>query len=107
MAQEDRSRQEQEREEKIRARAHRMWLEEGQPEGRAHEHWERARILVEIEEAGDVGRIPLPKDANAGPWGDPVEPAVAFENQGEFPTVVDQGEEQAPRLPKRRKGRGG
>jgi hypothetical protein len=29
---------------RIRERAFRMWLEEGHPEGRAEEHWERARI---------------------------------------------------------------
>ena len=35
------------REEKIRERAHRMWEEEGRPEGRAADHWQRAAREVE------------------------------------------------------------
>ena len=35
---------------RIRERAHALWEEEGRPEGRAEEHWERARRLVEAEE---------------------------------------------------------
>jgi hypothetical protein len=31
----------------IRAQAHRLWEEEGRPEGRAEEHWYAARRLVE------------------------------------------------------------
>jgi hypothetical protein len=36
----------------IRQRAYQIWEEEGRPEGKAEEHWERARQLVEDEEAG-------------------------------------------------------
>jgi hypothetical protein len=35
---------------RIRDRAYALWEEEGRPEGRAAEHWERARRLVEAEE---------------------------------------------------------
>ena len=35
--------------EKIRARARRMWEQEGRPEGRAEEHWARARRQVDAE----------------------------------------------------------
>jgi hypothetical protein len=31
----------------IRAQAHRLWEEEGRPEGRAEAHWHAARKLVE------------------------------------------------------------
>lgn len=40
----------QDKEHKIRERAHALWLEEGSPTGRHEEHWERA--TREIEEAG-------------------------------------------------------
>lgn len=38
------------REERIRERAHRIWEEEGRPEGRAHEHWLRAETTLADEE---------------------------------------------------------
>ena len=34
-------------EQRIRAQAHRLWEEEGRPEGRAEAHWDAARRLVE------------------------------------------------------------
>ena len=33
----------------IRARAHQLWEQEGRPEGRAEDHWYKARKLVEVE----------------------------------------------------------
>jgi len=33
-------------EQRIRERAYRIWLEEGQPEGRANEHWRLAEFAV-------------------------------------------------------------
>jgi uncharacterized protein YjbJ (UPF0337 family) len=39
------------RESKIRERAHRIWQEEGSPEGRAHSHWHQAEKEVDAEEA--------------------------------------------------------
>jgi len=39
------------REDRIRQRAYLIWLEEGQPEGREKEHWERAeRNVARMEE---------------------------------------------------------
>jgi hypothetical protein len=38
------------REEQIRQRAHRMWEEEGRPEGRHAEHW--ARAAAELDGGG-------------------------------------------------------
>jgi hypothetical protein len=88
------------REQRIRERAYQMWEEAGRPEGRSEEFWERARILTEFEDSPEVGRVPVPKE---GPWGEPVEPIIAIENQGEIPTLVDQGEQQAPERPRRRR----
>lgn len=41
---------ESEQEQRIRERAFRLWIDEGQPEGRDKEHWERAE-----KELGGVG----------------------------------------------------
>jgi hypothetical protein len=35
----------------IQQRAYQIWEEEGRPEGKATEHWEKARQLVEDDEA--------------------------------------------------------
>jgi hypothetical protein len=37
-------------ERRVRERAHQLWVDEGHPQGRADEHWERARELVEKED---------------------------------------------------------
>lgn len=41
------------REARIRHRAHAIWEKEGRPEGRDREHWERATAEVEAEERAD------------------------------------------------------
>lgn len=54
-------------EERIRERAHALWVEAGQPEGRAEEFWHRAREEIELaarapqEFAGETGAPPLPE----------------------------------------------
>lgn len=40
------------REARIRARAHRLWEEEGRPEGRAEQHWREAARQTAAEDAG-------------------------------------------------------
>jgi hypothetical protein len=35
---------------RIRERAHALWEEDGRPEGRADEYWERARRFIEAED---------------------------------------------------------
>ena len=35
---------------RIRERAYVLWEEDGRPEGRAEEYWERARRFIEAEE---------------------------------------------------------
>jgi hypothetical protein len=87
-------------EERVRARAYKLWLEEGCPEGRAEVHWDQARELVAIEENLALTLKPVPRDDELGPYGEPVEPLAPAENTGETPTMVDQGEEQT--IPHRR-----
>lgn len=80
------------REQRIRTRAFYIWLDEGCPEGRAEAHWDMATELVAIEDNYDVA-LKRVQDAPSTPAGEPVEPLVAIENAGEFPTLTDQGEE--------------
>lgn len=56
-----------EQEERIRARAFQLWNEEGQPEGKEAEHWERAR--AEIEGGNGRGETVAnpPKEVALGP----------------------------------------
>lgn len=39
------------REDRIRARAHQIWLDEGQPSGNEQRHWEQAAADVDAEDA--------------------------------------------------------
>lgn len=97
-------------EERIRERAYRLWIEEGQPQGKDAEHWERARELLALESDPEEGKEkPDEGYNNPGPWGEPVEEAAILENQGEFPTMTDQGEQEPPkkRRPKVSKSRNG
>jgi hypothetical protein len=41
----------QDREERIRQRAHEIWEQEGRPEGQAQTHWERAAQELDREDA--------------------------------------------------------
>lgn len=82
-----------EREERIRERAHRLWEEEGRPDGRAEDHWFQAKEIVALEDGHDEALKPI------GSGGEPAEPIEALTNAGEFPTLTDQGEMQPPHLP--------
>lgn len=73
--------------ERIRDKAYELWTAEGQPHGRDEAHWEQAREIVATQDSQRATL--LPRTAGAG---EPEEPAIAFENQGEFPTLTDQGE---------------
>ena len=84
--------------ERVRQRAHRLWVEEGCPEGRSEVHWQKARELVAIEDNQKATLKPVPDPERPGR--EPVEPLAAVENAGEFPTLTDQGEGQA--VPARR-----
>ena len=73
-------------EQRIRARAHQIWEQEGRPQGREHDHWEKARILVSIED-DKSSRKPVEPERP--------EPAQVMENLGEFPSApIDEGDRQ-------------
>jgi hypothetical protein len=73
-------------EERIRAKAHELWVEEGRPEGREDVHWERARTLVAIEEDRTTLKPVAPPIS---------EPLEVQDNLGEFPgPMTDQGDRQ-------------
>jgi hypothetical protein len=92
---------------RIRERAYHLWQDEGCPDGRADAHWDMARELVAIEDNQLLATKPNPQrfDIRRDPrTGEPVEPLTAVENQGEFPTLTDQGEEQAYPIPEAQAG---
>ena len=85
------------REERIRAKAYQIWLDEGCPNGRDEAHWERARQLVAIEDNPESGRMPIPDGDQVGEWGEPVEDSeIAANSVGELPTTVDEDEQAYP-----------
>lgn len=81
---------EQDLERRIRERAHRIWEDEGRPDGRKSEHWELARFAIAQEDAQPKMLRPIEAPES--------EPIIAVANQGEFPTLTDQGEQQNPAL---------
>lgn len=89
----------QQRSAKIRERAWHLWEEAGRPAAGAEAFEEEAAQLVAIEQAPHAGTIPLSQSLSE-PEAEPIE---ALENQGEFPTLTDQGE--ASSGPKRRSDR--
>ncbi len=73
---------------RIRERAYHLWEQEGRPDGRDADYWERARELVGMEESPAAGQIPV--------HGEIAEEASIQANLGEFPDrFTDQGEHQA------------
>lgn len=76
----------QEQIERQRERAYFLWQQDGCPEGRADEYWERAGELIGMENNPDAGQVS--PDAPEYP-----EEATLQENLGEFPDrLADQGE---------------
>jgi hypothetical protein len=82
-------------EQQLKARAKALWQADGSPPGKMDDYIERAKELFANELNGEVARIPVKElpDPNSEPYGQPVEPLEAVKNQGEFPTLTDQGEE--------------
>lgn len=72
-------------EQRIRERAHKIWNDEGQPEGKENEHWELAKFAIAQEDA-----LPTMLKSPELPRPEPIE---AVENLGEFPTLTDQGDQ--------------
>jgi hypothetical protein len=86
---------------RVRERAKHLWREAGRPGSGPESFLEEAKTILAIEDNPEAGRESLKKGYNnPGPWGEPVEEAkVALDNEGEFPTMTDQGEQQSPRAP--------
>jgi hypothetical protein len=71
-------------EQRIRARAYQLWQDDGEPEGRAADHWDKARILVAIQDDKTSLKRVAP---NAS------EPLEIQDNLGELPgPLTDQGD---------------
>ncbi len=89
------------RDARIRARALRLWRQDGKPPGAEAAYLERARELIAIEDHPQSGLLPNPAAPGARPA--PVEEAWVQENLGEFPSrFTDQGNRpQAPAARKR------
>lgn len=68
--------------EKVRRRAHAIWLDEGMAHGRDQEHWHQAEQEITAEEAEGVSpkageaASPAAKSAEASPVKGPVAPAT-------------------------------
>ncbi len=79
---------------RITARARQLWEQAGSPPSRtAADYRDQAAELVAIEDNKHVGRLPNPlADESERPFGEPAEPTLAVRNQGEFPTLTDEGE---------------
>jgi hypothetical protein len=100
-------------ERRIREKAERLWKEAGSPSTGMDAYMDQARELVAIEDnlkdtlrspgvqpREAVEDDPFADDDVLGPEGEPIEPTLAVANEGEFPTLTDQGEgQQVPRWP--------
>jgi hypothetical protein len=78
-------------EQRIRQKAHELWEQEGRPEGRSDVHWEKARVLVAIED-DRTSIVPVTPPRT--------EEAALSNNLGEFPSATgnDNLDAQAPAL---------
>ena len=95
---------------RITEKARHLWEEAGRPASGLNAYLDQARELIAIEEhqkdtlrpTGARGREAVADDPIAsedafGPEGEPIEPLQSVANEGEFPTLTDQGEgEQVP-----------
>src|SRR3546814_4982245 len=80
-------------ENRIRQRAHLLWVDDGRPEGREIEYREKARELIAIEDNQQTATEPRPRPRQShAPGGEPAEPVDAIENQGELPGLADPGQ---------------
>ena len=96
-------------EQRIRERAYHLWDEEGRPQGRDLEFWERARELVGMEQSAGAGLLPNPQSHPQSRRETGIEEAEIQQNLGEFPgRLTDQGQAQqtptATKSPRRRRG---
>lgn len=74
-------------EDRIRRKAHELWVAEGHPHGRDRDHWAQAREIIAIEDSMETTLLPR----NTGSQ-EPVEPNEAVASLGDLPNLTDQGE---------------
>ena len=100
-------------ERRVEEKARHLWEEAGKPAAGPDAYLDQARELVAIEEHQKdtllptgarrreaVEDDPIASDDALGPEGEPIEPLISVENEGEFPTLTDQGEgDQVPHRP--------
>jgi len=100
-------------ERRIEEKARHLWEEAGKPAAGIQAYIDQARELIAIEEHQKdtlrptgarskeaVEDDPIGSDDVFGPEGEPIEPLQSVINEGEFPTLTDQGEgEQVPHRP--------
>ena len=74
---------------RVKAKAQEMWQTAGRPDGGPEHYLDQARALLEIYENPTAGQVDPAKAARAR-----VNTLVDVENQGEFPGLTDQGDDQ-------------
>ncbi|MCW5714039.1 MAG: DUF2934 domain-containing protein [Bauldia sp.] len=84
------------RRKRVTERARHLWLEAGSPPTGPDAYRDLASELIAIEEAGASALEPV---RDPGPFGEPVEESAPVANLGEFPTIVDEGEQTYPPAP--------
>jgi hypothetical protein len=103
-ASEEEHAQDQDLDTRIRLRAEKLWREANSPASGVDAFLDDARTLIAIEDNPKAGTLPNPmtRRDNIGPEGEPIEPTTVVANEGEFPTLTDQGEQTyPPRRPRR------
>jgi hypothetical protein len=83
---------------RIRRQAEKLWQEANRPSGGADAFLDQARTLIAIEDNPHAGTLPNPmtQPDKIGPQGEPIEPIAEVADEGEFPTLTDQGEQVYP-----------
>lgn len=76
---------------RIRHQAQLIWEQAGRPKKGPDAFLDQARELIALEDKEGVATVPLAESLDAS-----AEPIEALENEGEFPTLTDQGEQQIP-----------
>jgi hypothetical protein len=83
-------------EERIRQKAHEIWVAEGRPDGRHEEHWQMARELIAQQDNQRQTLRPNPAQDGEPVREQPVEPVLAAESLGDLPDLDDQAEGARP-----------
>src|SRR5665213_1666068 len=83
---------------RIESRAEKLWRAANSPGSGVAAFLDDARTLLAIEDDPKAGTLPNPmtRRDNTGPQGEPIEPTAEVANEGEFPTLTDQGEQTYP-----------